>query len=498
MAKTLTIAGVNFLPQYKTNSAQITEVIQNKANRMTMDITVKPSQSIPREGSEIVFKDGSRFLFGGYISKVEIDEIGVGQFFTCHIEASDYSFIFNNKVARRSYDSQTLEYIVEDLLTEYVDATYGFDTTNVAVGPTIDSINFDHVSIRKCFEKLQKLTGYVWFVDYEKKLYFQTQTADTAPEDITDVSSNHESLAISYDTAQVRNSVIVIGNSEGEQSANTEVETFTGDGETRSWELTSKPSQVSTIKLNTVSKQFSLDVNERDTDYFIYSYSGQSFRVTDASPTPVGGGTPDDIEITYYPRVPIIAKEIDSESVAFFAALDGGDGVYEYTIKEPSITTKEEATARALEELSQYADPLVDGRVRTRTSLLTAGSIFSAGQALTVNSPVNGIDTDTVFMIQEVRITMLESGTDGAETEYIYDVRFGGRKVGIAEFLEGLASDEGEVTNSDIVITLETTTDLVVLDEAAPTMTIVATTGQNFKYGGAGSPTGKYGLSEYA
>lgn len=492
MAKTLTIAGVDFLPQYVTNSALITEIVQNKANKMELDITVKPSQSIPREGSEIIFKDGARFLFGGYISKVEIDELGVGQFFNCHVEASDYAYTFNNKVARRSYENHTLKYIVEDLITEYVDAGYGYTTTNVATGPTIDSINFDHISLRKCFEKLQKLTGYVWFVDYQKNVYFQTQTADTAPESITDSSGNHESLGIAYDTSQVRNSVIVIGNSDGEQSANTETETFTGDGVTRSWELQAKPSQVSTIKLNTVSKQFSLDVNERDTDFFTYSFSGQSFRVAQGGTTPA---VSDSIEIVYYPRVPIIAKEIDSESIAFFAALDGGDGVYEYTIKEDSITTKEEATSRALEELAQYGDPLVDGRFKTRTSLLQSGSIFTAGQALTVNSPVNGIDTDTVFLIQEVRIKLNESGTDGEETEYEYEVRFGGRKVGIAEFLESLASEEGQVTNADIVITLETTTDLVVLDEAAPTHTIYT---PPFKYGGAGTPTGVYGLSEYA
>lgn len=490
MAKTLTIAGENFLPQYKTNSAVITEVVQNKANKMSMGINVYPTQAIPREGSELVFKDGSRFLFGGYISKVQRGkDIGIGQLFMCNIEVSDYSWIFNNKIARKSYTNQTLKQIVEDLLDTYVDPTYGFDTTNVATGPTIVSINFDHVSVRKAFEKLQKLTGYIWFVDYEKNLYFQTVSATAADEEITDASENHEDLEITYDTSQVRNSVFVIGSTDGEQSANTETETFEGDGETRAWELESKPSQVSSIKVNTVSKQFSLDVNERDTDDFVYSYSGQSFRATSGFATP---GIGDDIEIIYYPRVPIITKEIDAASVAFFAALDGGDGVYEYTIKENSITTKEEATQRALEELAQYADPLVDGRFTTRTGLLQSGTIFSPGQYLTVNSPVNGIDDDTAFLIQEVRIELHEDGTN---TEYVYHVRFGGRKVGITEFLEGLASEEGEVTNADVVITLETTTDLFVLDEAAPTATIYT---PPFKYGGSGSPTGNYGLSEYA
>lgn len=67
MAKTLTISGANFLPQYQTNSARIRETIQNKSGVMELVITVKPGQSAPTEGAEIVYKDGVRFLFGGYI-----------------------------------------------------------------------------------------------------------------------------------------------------------------------------------------------------------------------------------------------------------------------------------------------------------------------------------------------------------------------------------------------------------------------------------------------
>ncbi len=121
----------------------------------------------------------------------------------------------------------------------------------------------------------------------------------------------------------MRNAVTVIGSDDGEQSATTVAETFTGDGETRAWELDDKPSSISSITINGVSKQFSLDLNERDTDVFVYSFSGQSFRLTDAQTTPTGGDT---IVITYYPRIPIIVEKEDIDSIAFFAAKDGGHG----------------------------------------------------------------------------------------------------------------------------------------------------------------------------
>lgn len=495
MAKTLTMAGDNFLPQVKSSSAQIRELIQNKSGIMNINIVVQPNLGhlTPLQGSEVIYKDGARFLFGGFITRVEPEEIGEGQKFLYRVEVSDYSWIFNNKVARRSYANQTLKYIVEDLMDTYVDAAYGFTTTNVATGPTIETITFDHISVRKCFEKLQKLTGYVWSTDYERNLYFDAVNATPAPEGISDTSNNFETVSIAYDTSQVRNSVIVIGNIDGEQDTNTNTETFFGDGETRAWELELKPSQVVSISLNGVPQAFSLDVNEQESDVFVYSFSGQSFKVTSGTTTPIGGGTPDEIEIVYYGRIPIIAVERDPDSIIFFADLDGGDGLYEHSIKDDSITSKVEASERALKELDEFADPLVNGQFVTRTSLLTPGSIFTPGQYITVNLPSHNINTDTAFLIQEVNISVNEDGTD---TEYIYAIRFGGKLAGVQEFLESLASEEGEVTDAEVIFTIEVANDVFEVEDSGLTHTIYNTL--PFEYGTGGSPQGRWNMAEWS
>ena len=456
---------------------------------MNMQIVVLPGDNIPQEGSEIVFKDGSRFLFGGFISRTKPTETGEGQMFVYDIEASDYSFIFGSKTARRAYSNTTLKVIVEDLMATYIDASYGFTTTNVATGPTIDSITFDHISIRKCFEKLQKLTGYVWYVDYQKNLFFTTQIATPAPESFTDSSANFYEVNISYDTAQVRNSVICIGSDEGEQSSSYSEQSFTGDGETRSWQLDDKPSYVVFIKVNGVSKQFSLDANERDTDIFTYSFSGSSFRQTTAQTTLTGSDT---ITIRYYPRVPIVVQKTSASSIAFFSTLDGGDGVYEYTIKEPAITSKASASDRAQQELDEFSMPLVNGVIKTRTGLLAGGSIFTPGQVLTINLPTHGITTDSAFLIQEVNITLREDGTN---TEYEYEIRFGGKIVGVQEFLESLVSENGEVANVDNIVTIEQISDEEEVDDSQALTHTIATPPYHYT---SGTPVGKWNLSEWS
>lgn len=494
MSKTLTLAGSNFLPRYKTNSVRIRELIQNKSSVLDMQIVVKSGQTKPAEGSEIVYKDGSRFLFGGYVTRISPAEVGEGQLFIYDLEASDYSQIFNNKVARRAYTNMTLKAIVEDLMSTYVDASYGFTTTNVATGPTITSVSFDHVSLRKAFEKLAKLTGYVWYTDYQKNLFWQATTATAAPENITDSTANFSEITISYDTTQVKNSVTVIGSPAGEAANAPNTQTFTGNALDRIWLLDNRPASVISVTINAVSKQVNNKNNEIEGDQVLYDSDTGYIWVNTDEPTPANGYA---IVVNYYPYVDIIAKKEDAPSIAFFAALDGGDGLFEYTIKDPSITTKAEAADRALQELDQFADPLVNGQFVTRTGLLSGGSYFAPGQYLTVNLPTYGISSDSVFLIQEV-VTEVNEDSNTGRTEYTYTVRFGGKLVGVQEFLESLSSEIASATETDTgadIKTIEFLTDSFVAEDSGLTHTNQT---PPFKYGPAGSPQGKYGKSEYA
>ena len=489
MARTLTIAGTNFLPQLKTNSAKIRELVQNKSGVMNMGITVKSGQNVPLQGSEIIYKDGSRFLFGGFVTRITPVEIGKAAMIIYTVEASDYSFILNNKIAKRSYENMTLGAIVADLIDTYLDASYGFTVTNVETGPTITSIIFDHISLRKCFEKLQKLTGYIWYVDYEKNIYFTSRLSTPAPEDIRDSGTNFSEVNITYDTSQVRNKIIVIGSDAGEPANSPSVQSFTVDGIQRIWALDDIPASVASIKLDGVSKNFHVATEQIASDYIIYNVDSVYIELAATSTTPTAGQV---LEVTYYPIIGIIATKSDQDSIDFFSALDGGDGVWDYTIKDQSITTKQEAGERAQKELDEFADPLVKGIFVTRTSLLSPGTVFGVGQSLTVNLATYGISTDTTFLIQEVNIELNETATT---VEYIYTVRFGGKLAGVQEFLESLASEASEVAEATEIKTIELISDSVTMDDT--TTPISMTTATPPYHWTSGSPVGKWNESEW-
>ena len=490
MALTITVAGSNLTSQYQTGSLKITERLQNKSNSCQLTIVKKSSGTAPAQGSSISITDGARKLFEGFITQSDPTEHGIGSLIVYNIEATDYTYLLNSREAQIAYEDATLEEIVEDLLDRYA-SDAAFNTAGVATGPTLSTITFDHISLRACFEKLAKRTGYVWTVDYDKNITFDLPTATAAPESVRDSApSNHEEVTIEYDVSQVRNVVRVIGSENGEASESSTSQEFTADGTTRSWELDDRPHSIIDITVDSVSKEFSLDVNERDDDDFVYSFSGRTVKVALNGAVPSNGQT---IVAYYYPRVPIIVERRDLASIAFFAALEGGDGTHFYTVKDTSIASKSEARARADQELAEFADPLANGTFKTRSDILSGGSIFEPGQYLTVNLPAWGIASDTAFLIQEVKVSLSENGTS---IIYHYEVRFGGKLVGVQEFLESLATPAEDTQESEEIKTIFGVQDsLVITEHATPSFT---TQTGNYEIGPGGNPQAVVGFSEIA
>lgn len=460
---TLTINATNFLPQYKTGSAKISELLLNQGNTMEMEIVQKTGQSAPAVGKEIIFKDGSRYLFAGFITKCTPTEYGVGQAVIWKIECTDYTYILINKSVQGAYENKTLAYIVDDILDMSVDASYGITDTNVATGPTIETINFNHISVRQALENLAKVTGYVWWVDYTKDIHFVAQnTGATAPESFKDsVPTNHESLMITYDLAQVRNDITVIG---GVQESSSYSQVFLGDTFAREWVLLEKVFTMTSIELDTgagyVTKNVGVDPKDDELgNDFMYNPERGAIRCTATTTTP---NATSKVKVTYTYPLNVLTEVKSAPSITLMQGLEGGDGIHAHTINDSTIVSNGQAQQRALKELDDFQFPTVVGKVITRTGLLTAGSYFHPGQIVTINSSTYGIASDTPYMIQKVVTTLVESGS---AIEYFYDISFGGRNIGVVDFLQALASPESPLDTSGQITKIQALADILTISE---------------------------------
>ncbi len=460
---TLTIGGVNFLPQYKSGSAKITSQVQNQGDTCDLTIVQRSGQNPPIVGQELIFKDGSRFLFGGFISKITPTETGIGQLIEYVVETTDYTYLLINKNAQQQYASESLHDIVADLLTQYVAAGYGLSASGVSTGPTITTVAFNHISLRQCFENLAKITGFIWYVGYDKVVHFyDPNIAPAAPELITDALSNHMSMAITVDATQVRNDITILG---GTQESNPYQQVILGDANAREWILLYPVTTMTSIEEDTgsgyVSKAFGVDPKDDEAgNDFMYSPSRGSIRATATTTTP---GATNKIRVTYTYPLDVLTEVQDAASILAMKALEGGDGIHSYTINDTTILSLDQAQQRALQELDQFANPTLSGEFFTRTGLLQAGSYFIPGQALTVNLPSWGIASNTVYLIQKVVTTLDESGS---AIEYTYDVIFGGRLLGVIDFLQALASPEEPLDNSGEVQKIHLISEIVTFAES--------------------------------
>ena len=268
-----------------------------------------------------------------------------------------------------------------------------------------------------------------------------------------------------------------------------------------------KPTALEFIKEDAVTQTVGEDPDEDETgNDYMYNKAEKYVRVVDADPTPADGV---EIEVSYKYDIPVIVLLQNASSIAAMVALEGGDGVHDFTIVEQSIKSKNEARQRALKELEQYANPLITGHFKTRTGLLLAASFFEAGQDLVVNSPSWGISIDTNYLIQEVITTLLE---DGSNIEYNYLIRFGGRLLNATSFLESLAGQEDPLLATEEIDTIKAITEemsvaelierdslLKLVDETMTVAEVINDLNQTppFEYGPAGSPQGKWNTSEW-
>lgn len=453
----LQLGSDNYASYLKRGSVRITEQLENRASSMVLTVQSgvradADALARPLAGMPVSFNDGSRQLFTGYITRVEPRlEVGVGQLILLDIECTDLTYIFINHYATELYQNMTLHDIVEDLITVFL-GSFIIDITNVDTGPTIGAVQFNNIPLSACFRKLADLTGYEWYIDFLGQLFFKPKGYTSAPESFTDASANYYDLEVNVDATQVRNSIVIEGGTELSSSYYEQI--FVADGQQRSFPLDYKPKDFDSVYVDDGGgydiKTYGVDplnnaveVATPGTYDFMFNYQEKFIRNA-ADETTLAAGYK--IRVRYYYEAPIVTKVDDAASIAYMQNIEnGGDGVHDFVIKDDTIASLDEAIARALKEIEEYGMPTVDIRMRTRTGLLSAGTIFQPGQLATVQFDSWGITTPTQYIIQEVITRFSDDGTD---MEYDYQIRVGGRRVTTTSLLEKLLAKEEPIDDT--------------------------------------------------
>jgi len=414
MARQILIAGTDRTEYILREGFRIEQVLTSATD--TFNFRIKDIQ--PTEGQEIVVYDGGTKLFAGIIDRVKLADADRDGFKIYECSAQDYIYLLDRKLVVETYENETADSIVKDIIAKYGG---GIFTTNhvQSSAPTVEYIVFDYKAPSECFKELADYVGWDWYIDYDKDVWFFNPADEVSSAPISlEAGANFRNLRHDIDTQGLRNRVYVRG---GTMLSDPWTYEIKADGAARAWVLPHKPHEISmTVGETPVTVGIENVHDEADYDYMM-NFQEKYVRCSSHTTTPTAGAT---ISFTYKYDIDVITMVEDVASQQAIAKVQGGDGVYEHVIVDDSLTTIDAAEAAGNADLKEHANPRVRGSFETEV----AG--WTPGQLLTIDLADRGIQG--TYLVQEVTIT------PKTDTLWTYRVEYGGRLLGIADWLQAL------------------------------------------------------------
>ncbi|MCK4454520.1 hypothetical protein KAU51_04260 [Candidatus Parcubacteria bacterium] len=211
MSITLKDTAVDKSNLIKFQSLEVKKNLYSKSDSCFFTYRKYGSRSyLPAGNSEIGIWDGATKIFGGKILNVK--KKIEGRILVYDVECKDWVDTLDKKLVTETYENMTVNAIIADIQANY--AT-DFDVTNVSCTTVIEKIDFAALPVSKCLDRLAEITGYHWYVDPDKDIYFFVEGGQSSPFDLTDTNGkyNTQSLMVEDDHSQIKNKVNIQGGS---------------------------------------------------------------------------------------------------------------------------------------------------------------------------------------------------------------------------------------------------------------------------------------------
>jgi len=197
----------------KINAFSSCETVQSMSDRAgSFTLTIPAiddslTDAFPVGSIVAIFQDN--YSFGGIVSQPPISLNGPVR--SLSISGSSYMAKTQKTVVNKSYTSQTISYIVNDLFTVYCASWANKDKIDTC--DKVISINFPYVFLWDAIEQLCKISGYEWFVDHENSVNFFKERTRLNNTIISQTANNYAkgSATFTSDAGRLVNKLWLVG-----------------------------------------------------------------------------------------------------------------------------------------------------------------------------------------------------------------------------------------------------------------------------------------------
>lgn len=416
----ISIGGVDRSGILLIQSLQINDELgqRNSASMGLVDFSISLH---PSPGQSVSITRDASTIFAGTIEDVEESVPLGGNVLFIALRCVDYNQLFDRHIVTAKYSSlfqaaKTLGYIVKDIVNNTSGDVgealkdEGITTGGVQDGPVIASVTFRNKTAAECMDDLAKLTGYSWNVGYDKNLAFFDRSTYLAPVDLDPAKwDKWRDLKIQKSRTDYRNVQYIEG---GTDFTDVRVETFTGDGTNRTFNLsypvaftTDYPAPVieitgpTTVGVDRIIPY--IQEQKKDARWF-YKVGDrqivQNGQINKLQVVPLTSA--DTLKVTYRGKFPNLMVGRSDFEVESRKSVEGGTGVYANVESDDKIDGRQIGEERVEGLLRRF------GRIPVVIGFETDFQPFASGQIMNVNLSDHAISNQQ-FLITRVNIRLV-------------------------------------------------------------------------------------------
>lgn len=380
---------INDIPYtFREDSLQINEQVNE---RSTCSFVVVCTQNeVIKKGMKVEILDElGTVMFRGHVDSAKSKDYRLGNR-QYSVQCIDFHYLVDKRVWSRGFVETFSGDVVAQLVDEVLSGE-GITLTpdSVQAGALLTAVSFNYEYANDILDKLCELNSFVWYVDYDKVLWFIDPKTVDYENVITDEIIKNDTLEIDDANAKYRNKQYIKG-----ATGTTDVLTqeFKGDGRNQAFSLGYQLYEKPDIYINGNKVHYDDIVVKgyNDTAKWFYA-KGDNIILQNENHTPLGAN--DVLKIVYIGSYPIVASTTNQFEVINQQNISGGTGLVEIVDKVNGIDDMQQAVQLAVSKLKMYSQENI------KVTFTTFDTRFKVGELISFDIPEL---KDTGFVIEKI------------------------------------------------------------------------------------------------